>query len=287
MIRLPSPGFRLPVAVGGTLLAALVLAGCGGKAASGAAAAKVNGEVISQGQIDFALAQQRGLKPEQGEAASRQVLDRMIELELAAQKAAELKLENHQGVQMALEMARREILAKAFSERVGESVPKPTAEDIEKVYQERPLLFRDRRIYNLQELGIEARPEQHDELRQRLASAQNIGEFVEQLRRGGFRFSANQVVRTPEQLPAATLEQAARLRAGQAFTVAVPNGLNVVLLAAVSPQPATLDQARPAIEQLLLQERRQKALADEMKTLRAAAKIEFEGKFAGKAASSP
>lgn len=278
-----------PIALLAAAVASMLLAGCGGKGGdAGAVAAKVNGDVIAQGQVEFALAQQRGLRPEQVEPVGRQILDRMVELQLAAQKAGELKLDAAPGVQMALELARREILAKAYVDRLGESVPKPTADEVEKAYNERPLLFRERRIYNLQELSIEARPEQVAELRQQLGSVQNISEFVEQLKRGGYRFSANQVVRTPEQLPAATLEQAARLRDGQAFLVQAPNGANVVLLAGSSAQPVSLEQARPALEQLLLQERRQKAVADDIKALRAAAKIEYQGKFApAKAASAP
>jgi EpsD family peptidyl-prolyl cis-trans isomerase len=271
-------------------VSAFLVAGCSGKqdGDSGSVAAKVNGDVIVQGQVEFALAQQRGLRADQVESAGRQVLDRMVELQLAAQKAGELKLDALPGVQMALEMTRREILAKAYADRLGEAVPKPTAEEIEKAYNERPLLFRERRIYNLQELSIEAKPEQVAELRQQLGAVQNLSDFVEQLKRAGYRFTANQVVRTPEQLPAATLAQAARLRDGQAFLVQVPTGANVVLLAGSSAQPVSLDQARPALELLLLQERRQKAVSDDIKAMRAAAKIEFQGKFApAKAASSP
>ena len=45
--------------------------------------------------------------------------------------------------------------------------------------------------------------------------------------------------------------------------------------------------ARPAIEQYLLNERKRKVLDENMKSLRAAAQIEYVGKFAEPAASSP
>ena len=49
----------------------------------------------------------------------------------------------------------------------------------------------------------------------------------------------------------------------------------------------TEEQARPAIEQFLLNERKRKLVEDDMKALRAAAKVEFVGKFAELAASAP
>jgi hypothetical protein len=49
----------------------------------------------------------------------------------------------------------------------------------------------------------------------------------------------------------------------------------------------TEEQARPAIEQYLLNERKRKLVEDDVKALRAAAKIEYVGKFAEAAASAP
>jgi EpsD family peptidyl-prolyl cis-trans isomerase len=71
---------------------ATVLAGCGDKKKEKAAtqtAAKVNKEEITIHQINGVLAQQRALAPEQAASASRQVLERLIDQELALQKAGE------------------------------------------------------------------------------------------------------------------------------------------------------------------------------------------------------
>lgn len=57
-------------------------------------------------------------------------------------------------------------------------------------------------------------------------------------------------------------------------------------LAASRSQPVTLEQAQPAIEQFLLNERRRKLVSDELHSLHQAATIEYVGKFAH-AASAP
>ncbi len=69
---------------------AFVLAGCGDKKGKMASqtAVKVNKEEITVHQINFVLQQQRGLKPEQAEAASKQILERLIDQELALQRPA-------------------------------------------------------------------------------------------------------------------------------------------------------------------------------------------------------
>ncbi|MBL0151806.1 MAG: peptidyl-prolyl cis-trans isomerase, EpsD family [Ideonella sp.] len=262
-------------------LAAVALVACGDRQDKGAtqAAAKVNKEEITVHQINFVLQQQRGLKPEQVEPASRQILERLIDQQLALQKADELKLDREPRVVQQLEAAKREIIARAYVEKLGEGAPKPTAEEIKKYYDSKPALFSERRIYNIQEIGIEAKPEQVPVLREKLAGAKNIGEFIEYLKGNDYKFAANQAVRSAEQLPLQSLDAFARMKDGQAIVAPGANGVQVIVLAGSRSQAVTEEQARPAIEQFLLNERKRKLVEDEVKALRGNAKIEYIGKF--------
>lgn len=262
-------------------LATVALVACGDRQDKGAtqAAAKVNKEEITVHQINFVLQQQRGLKPEQVEPASRQILERLIDQQLALQKADELKLDREPRVVQQLEAAKREIIARAYVEKLGEGAPKPTAEEIKKYYDSKPALFSERRIYNIQEIGIEAKPEQVPVLREKLAGAKNIGEFIEYLKGNDYKFAANQAVRSAEQLPLQSLDAFARMKDGQAIVAPGANGVQVIVLAGSRSQAVTEEQARPAIEQFLLNERKRKLVEDEVKALRGTAKIEYIGKF--------
>ena len=276
----------IPLAVVAT---AALFVGCGEKKdkAASQTAAKVGKDEITVHQINFVLQQQRNLRPEQTDAATRQILDRLIEQQLALQKVDELKLDRDPRVVQQLEAARREILARAYVEKIGEAAPKPTAEEIKKYYDDKPELFRERRVYSIQEIAVEARPDQVQELRAKLADAKSINEFVDYLKAAGLRFSGNQAVRAAEQLPFNTLEAMSKMKDGQAMVVPSPTGATVIVLAGSRMQPATEEQSRPAIEQFLLNERKRKLVEEDMKTLRAAAKVEFVGKFAEAAASAP
>jgi hypothetical protein len=66
-----------------------------------------------------------------------------------------------------------------------------------------------------------------------------------------------------------------------------PTGAQVVVLAGSRTQAVTLEQARPAIEQFLLNDRKRQLVEKELKDMRAAAKIEYVGKYAAEAASAP
>ena len=331
-LRFPGPARATfgHVFVAAAVVAAMLLAGCGDKKNKPASqtAAKVNKEEITVHQINFVLQQQRGLKPEQADAASKEILERLIGQELAVQKADELKLDRDPRVLQqleaskrdilaraylerlidqqlalqkadeqkvdrdprvvqALEASRREIIARAYLEKVGEAAAKPTPEEIKKYYDDKPALFSQRRIYNIQEIIVEAKPEQVTELREQLSAAKNINEFVEYLKAKDYRFAGNQAVRAAEQLPLQSLDAFGRMKDGQAMLVPQPNGVQVIVVAGTRSQPLSEEQARPVIEQYLLNDRKRKLAEEDIKALRGAAKIEYVGKFAEGAASAP
>jgi EpsD family peptidyl-prolyl cis-trans isomerase len=264
-----------------------MLAGCGDKKdkSSSQTAAKVNKEEITVHQINFLLQQQRGLRADQAQAASKQALERLIDQELALQKAEELKLDRDPRVVQQLEAVRREVISRAYVEKLGEAAPKPTPDEIQKYYDDKPALFKERRIYSLQDIAIEARPEQVDELRSALAEAKNIGEFIEFLKSKDYKFAGNQAVRAAEQLPLASLDTIAAMKDGQAVLNTSPTGAQVLVLAGSRSQPVDLERAKPAIEQFLLNERKRDLVAKDIKALRDGAKIVYVGKFAETAAS--
>ena len=280
--RLTGKAVRLRLVAG--LCAAVVLTGCGGKkdtedAPASQTAAKVNKEEVTVHQINFVLQQQRGLKQEQMEPMSRQVLERLIDQELAVQKAVDSKLDRDPRVQQQLEASRRDILARAYLERQADDVAKPSQDDLRQFYENRPALFKARNVYNLQEIVVEATPAQVSELTPRLQQAKNANEVVEIVRGANLRYAANQAVRAAEQLPMQSLDAFAAMREGQVRVDPTPTGARIVVLAGVRPAPVGMEQAMPAIEQYLVNERRREQIASHLKQLRADAKIEYVGKF--------
>jgi EpsD family peptidyl-prolyl cis-trans isomerase len=271
-------------------VATTLLVGCGDKQKEKAAtqtAAKVNKEEITVHQINFLLAQQRGLPPDQAASASRAVLERLIDQELALQKAADQKLDRDPRVVQQIEATRRELISRAYLEKIGEGAPKPTAAEVNAYYEAHPALFKERRVYSLQEVNIEAKPEQIETLKSTLLGSKTFADFGAFLKANNYRFSGTEAVRAAEQLPLASVDAFAKMKEGQAIFNTRPTGAQVIAVAAVRSQPVTLQQATPAIQQFLLNERKRKLIADDMQALRGAAKIEYLGDFAADAARAP
>jgi EpsD family peptidyl-prolyl cis-trans isomerase len=243
-------------------------------------AAKVNKEEITVHQINFVLSQQRALPPEQAASAGRQVLERLIDQELAVQKASDQKLDRDPRVVQQLEAARREIVSRAYVEKVSQGAPKPTPQEVKAYYDAHPALFSQRRVYSFQEVNVQAKPEQIETVKARIASSKNLAEFVAWLKENQYRYTANEAVRGAEQLPLANLDRIAQMKDGQTLVNTIPSGVIILYLAASRSQPVDQQKATPAIEQFLLNERKRKLVEDDMKALRKSAKIEYVGTYA-------
>ena len=275
------------------LLASLVgVAACGNKdkdkdKAASQTAAKVNKEEITVHQINFILGQQRALPPEEAASSSRQILERLIDQELALQKAGEQKLDRDPRVVQQIEASRRDIIARAYVEKIGQGAPKATPQEVTAYYEAHPALFSGRRVYNLQEVVVDAAPDQIEGLKAALAGSKTFPDFVAYLKEKAFKYAGNDAVRTAEQLPMADLDRIAAMKDGQAIFNLRPGGVAVVSLARSRTQPVNEEQAKPAIEQFLLNERKRKLIADDLAALRGSAKVEYVGQFAADAARAP
>ncbi len=267
----------------GIAAAVAMLAACGGGDKKGATqvAAKVNKEEISVHQINFVLQRQPGLKPEQAKAASKQILETLIDQELAIQQATENKLDREPNVVMAIEGAKREILARAYADKLAATASKPTDEDVAQYYNSKPSLFAQRRVYVLQEFNIEASGEAANVLGPIAQASKSSSDLAKQLTAANIKFNTRQISQPAENLPLTLIDRIGALSDGQSLTLPTPTGVNVVFVNSAKSQPVALAQARPAIEQFLLNDRKRKIMTDEIKRLRAAASVTYEGQFVG------
>lgn len=282
-------GVLIPALCG--LVGALLLGACSGRSdntakAATQVAARVNKSEISVHQINYVLQRQTGLSTDQLDAAGKGALERLIDQELAVQRAKELELDRDPRIVQALEAARRDVLARAFIDSVGDSVPKFGPEDVHKYYDANPALFKERRIYTVQEMSIEAKPDQLDSLRAKLKAARSAAELTQSLEQAGYRFAGGQATKSAEQIPIGMLPQLAALRDGEGILTPAATGAHVVYLIGAKAAPVDEATARPAIERYLQIDGRRKAIAQQLKALREAARIEYVGSFAEASAAA-
>jgi len=278
---------RMPRVRAWPVVAAVAIAACGmddGSKPATPVAVKVNQDAITVQQLNNAMAQFRNLSPEQQKAASRQVLERMIDQELLVQKAMERKLDRDPRVMQSIEASKRQILSQAYLEQLSAQVQRPSADEVKKWYGERPELFAERKIYRLQELAIPARPEITQQLlEEQIRKAKSLNDIVMWLKSLNAPFNANSTVKAAEQLPLEVVPRLAQLQVGQVMLMPAQQGYLLVQVAATEKQPLDEQQAQPFIEQFLMNQKRLELARGEVKTLREAAKIEYMGDFAANA----
>lgn len=271
------------------LLALALAAGCGKgeKPAATQVAAKVNTDEITVHQVNNILAKTPNVTPESADKAKRDILDRLIDRQLAKQQAIEKQLDRAPTVVQALDAARSEILARAYLDQIAAQQPKPTAEEIKKYYAEHPELFSQRRVFSLEEIVLVAKEDIAVGLRDHVAKAESMQEIAEWLQSRGVNFVPSRGVRAAEQLPMEILPRVQAMKDGDIQLFGTSDGrLQVIRVAASKPDPADEAAAVPAIKQFLSNKRSSEAIAKEMKQIKDQAKIEYVGEFASAAVAA-
>ena len=244
------------------------------------AAARVNDEAVSVAEVDKTLAKLGDLSEGQKKQATAKALNALIDQRLVVQAALKDKLDQDEAVKQSLEMARRQVLAQAFLDRATQSVTAPTEQELKEYYDQHPELFSERRIYRLQEINIQAPPDRNEEVRKKLSTSKNLGEFADWLKSQGIKFRAGENVKAAEQLPLEILPHLHKLKDGQAAIIPTNGALTVVVVAASQTQPMSEEQAKPVITQFLEHRKKQEAAAAAIKKLKETAKIEYLGAYA-------
>lgn len=267
----------------------LVLAGCGPGTSAGVdasqVAVRVNGQEISVPQLEQVI--QRHAQSMSGPAATRRVLDAVVDQELAAQAARKRGLERDPRVIQAMETLKRELLAKAYADMLAESAALPSSDEVDQFYEAQPALFAQRRFYQLQEIAIDGAIDKPEALRTRVEGTADAASALEAVRDAGLRSSVRQLTISPEDVPLALLERLSTLRDGQSLLLPQPGGARVLTVIGSRSAPLSREAARRTIQQYLINERKGKAVGDALKALRNEAKIEYEGRFAEVAGQKP
>jgi EpsD family peptidyl-prolyl cis-trans isomerase len=271
---------------------ALSLTGCGKKgeeAKTGQVAAKVNGDQITQAQVDFELKKLGNVSPDQSQQVAEHVLKGLVDQQLLMKQAVEQKLDQEPQVAQALDESRRQILAKAYVSKITQDVPAPTDAEIKDYYAKNPALFSERRIYKLQQLVIQVTPKNMASIKDKLAAAKNLGEFIQWLKAQKIPVQGGEAVKAAEQLPLELLPRLQTLKDGQYLAITGNDRLTVLFLAGSQTEPLSEAQAKPVIERYLTNAKKREMVQAELKKLRDAAKIQYLGEYAdlGKAAEPP
>jgi EpsD family peptidyl-prolyl cis-trans isomerase len=263
------------------IMLASFLTGCGEKekTASTQVAAKVNSEEITISQVNSALGSIQVTPGKTAEMAKQEVLNNLIVQNLAVQQAVKMKLDRTPAVMQAIESAKNTILARAYMDPIISGIAKPTTEDIHKFYVEHPELFSDRHIFTIRELEIESKPEVKDTVIQMINSGKTEDAIEAWAKSKDIKTSVQSGVKSSEQLPLDMLAKISKLEAGKKILIDMGKSLSVLAIVNSKAEPVAESAATNAIQEYLNNTRKKETLENEIKSLKAGAKIEYFGEF--------
>ncbi len=249
-------------------------------------AARVNDGEITVHQIQAVLQRQPRLAQEFPEQAAANALDILVEQQLAVDAAKALGIDKDPAVVQAIEASRREVIARAYQDRIADKAAGPSSDEIDRYYDAHPGLFAKRNVYTLQEFVVATPDASHAErLQAALAAAKGASDLEAKLGAASLRFRTRVFVQAPEDMPVAVVGKVSATEVGNALTLVQEGTTRVVYVLHAQPAPVDRRLAGPAIESFLLAERKRRLVAESMKPVRETARIEYVGSFARKASS--
>lgn len=256
------------------LVAVAGLSACGSKdKAPGQSLVKVNGQEITVHQVNEEL--MRGNIPaEQKEAATKQLLEALIDRQLLQGEAMRDKIDRDPAVMQAIERAKAQIISQAYLQKRLAKVAKPTKEEIDAYFGSHPEIFTQRKIFDMSQLIIAAKDLSSD-LKVLLGTAKSLEEVAAWLDGHKIAYTPHKMVRSSADLPPELIKKLQGMRKGQMIVIQEGDRNVLVVVNDIKESPVTAAIATPQIGQFLFNKKNKEASEAELARLRTAAKIEY------------
>jgi EpsD family peptidyl-prolyl cis-trans isomerase len=253
-------------------------------------AATVNGEELSIHQVRAYLSAQPTLAS-QGAQAAQLALSALLDQELAAQAASSDGLDKSPEVIQALELAKREVLARAYQNQIWGKLTQPDSETLDRYYDQHPELFAQRKRYTLQEVTVKGDEAVISALKAKVEQQASADAVKASVSATGLPMESRNFTFWAENLPMDLLPKLAFLKDGQSIAIvqAGGQGLAVVTVLGTELQPLSRSQADASIRGALMSQARTEAMRKAMDGLKQKGKIVLNPPFSasGAAPASP
>jgi EpsD family peptidyl-prolyl cis-trans isomerase len=261
-------------ALAAMLIVAAGLSACGNKEAKpGQALASVNGEEITVLQLNEEL-QRANVQAPQQEAASKQLLESLIDRQLLIGMAEREKLDRDPKVVQAIERAKALIIAQSYMQKKVGAQPKPTRAEVEDYYNKHPEFFSNRKQFDMKELVL-ASKDLNDQLKAAVDNAKSLEEVAAWMEQHQVKFARTQLTRTGSDLAPELTAKLLSMPKGQLFIIKEGERSMLITIADIKDAPVKLEVAGGQIEQYLFNKKNKEAADAELARLRTAAKIVY------------
>ena len=263
--------------VAATAMLAVLTAGCQ-KKAEGQVVAVVNGQEITQQQLNAELGNIQIPPDADKKAIMAQLLQRVIDRKLLVGKAKAEGLDQSPNYLAQVSRAQDGILIDLLAAKSVKTVPVPDAAATQKFVADNPTLFGQRRRYALDQIAFPMN--NSPELAAKLKAAQTMPEVEAALKQLNIQYKTGSSVLDSASVPPEVAQKIAALKPGEPFLVPQNGQVIASVIKATEAEPVSEQQAAPVATQLMRRQAVDATMKKDLEAERAKAKIEYQPGFA-------
>lgn len=270
----------------GLTAALLATTGCG-KKATGQVVAVVNGDEITLDELNAELSGVNLPPNADKKLAMRQLLQQVIDRRLLAQSAKEQGLDKDPAYITQQRRMNEDLLVRMFAKKSADTIPVPTAAEIDKYIADHPMAFGQRTRYKLDQIRFEM-PADPSKLKA-LEGDHSMDAITTHLTAMGIKFERGSSALDSGAVAPAALKQVTSLPPGEPFITPAGRAVAVSVITGTEPMAVPEAQVRPLAVQALRNETLNNIGEKRLKEARASGKIEYQPGYEapeGKAAAS-
>lgn len=264
------------VLAGATAVMMLTLGACG-KKAEGQVVAIVNGEEVSQQELNAELAGQNVPEGVDKKLLMRQVLQRVIDRKLLVQRAKEQGIDKDPDYLTQKRRLDENLLVSLLGKKAAAGIKIPDAAAIEKFMTENPQMFAQRARYSLDQLQFDLPP--NPERLSVLEKDHSLAEVAASLDKLGIKYVRGTSVLDSATTPPALLAQIVKLPAGEPFILPAGGKVYASVITGQQASPTPTEVARPAATEAIRRRELTDISGKMIKQARDTAKIEYQPGF--------
>ena len=259
----------------------LLLGGCE-KKVGGQVVAVVNGQEITQQELNAELASANVPEGVDRKTVMPELLKRIVERKLLVGKAKEQGLDKSPTYLGQVQRAQDGILIDMFAANIAKSIKVPDAAAADRYIADNPSLFGERKRYALDQIVFPANND--PALAAKLKPTKTLDEIEAVLKSAGIQYQRGNGQLDTGGVPPEIAKKIAALPPGEPFLVPQNGRIVASVIRGAEPSPVPAQQAQSAAIGLLRRQAVDEAVRKQIDQARKDAKIEYEPGFAPKAA---
>jgi peptidyl-prolyl cis-trans isomerase C len=248
------------------------------KKATGQVVAVVNGEEISQQELNTEIQAAGAAAGVDKKVAATAGLQRLIDRKLLVQGAKKDGLDRTPEYLLQSRRTEDDLLIGLLANKANKLVSVPDSAAVAQYINSHPTLFGARKRYQLEQVAFQTPKD--TSIIKRIEPITDWDTIIKMLTDAGIALNKGGSVLDSASIPAETAQKIAELKPAEPFVVPVNGGYVISVIRAAQAVPVNEAEARPAAAALLRRQKIDDSLKAQVASARSAAKIEYQPGFA-------